>query len=72
MEIIKEAAKPDDIMNQIAALLQAAGYAGLDVVAIGPRTGQPANPLDFLPEGWRLKIVLVKNDNQPDSPGDIH
>ena len=53
-------ATPDDVMSQIAVLLQAAGYEGLGVVAIGPR-GSAVNPLEFLPTGdWRLQVVPVK------------
>lgn len=65
MEAIKEPTQPDkpDIMAQLAALLQSAGYAGLGVVAIGPRTGSAANPLDFLPEGWQLQIVPINGRN---------
>ncbi len=59
MDKEKKEIHPDDALRQIQALCDQLGYS-LGVVVIGPRTGSAANPLDFLPEGWQVRVIVVK------------
>lgn len=54
---------PGEVMRRVNELLVSLGYTGLGVIAVSPKFGNTVNPLEFMPDGWRLAIVPVKNDN---------
>lgn len=51
---------PEEAMNQVGELLTRLGYDGLAVIVTSPKFGTPINPYEFIPNGWELRIVPVK------------